>query len=103
MALWRSALVFLFLASVEIFVTFANEGSAHTTTSVSGCTDNGNFTACNNVGKTSFFTSLFKTSIHGLEGADTSLNLLYLTFTGTLLVVAILEAVARWIPFLNGN
>lgn len=103
MRLLAGVLIILFVLVANIMAAFIESGIANWDAGAAEgsefatCSE-GNYTDCDNVGKTSFFTTLADVSFSGFDGAPSIVNVLWLTTMGLLLTAAILLIVTSFIP-----
>lgn len=103
MRLLAGVLIVLFVLVANIMAAFIESGIADWDAGsaeggeFANCSE-GNYTDCDNVGKTSFFSTLADVSFSGFDGAPAIVNALWLTTMGLLLTTAILLIAVSFIP-----
>lgn len=98
--LMGGALILLFVLLVNTVAAFV-EGGTSTGDSFSNCSESGNITECENVGKGSFFSQVADVTFTGIDDLPDWLNAAYIITMGLLLTTAILLIVLAFIPLTN--
>lgn len=90
--------IVLFLLITTTLLAFIRQGTA-SAESIPGCTTNDNATACENVGKTTFFAAVRDVAVGNIDDqAPTIINVLWVLIMATLLTTAVFLIVTSFIP-----
>lgn len=86
-ALTTGALIFLYLLLANAIAAYIQQETVPTTV-FNSCTTNDNITVCQDIGETSFVSTLLDVSVSGINDADPVFNGFWILINSLLLVLA---------------
>jgi hypothetical protein len=84
----------------ELMVAFVATGDT-SSPRLTGCDPQGNVTACETIGKTTFLSTLFSIAVSGFEGVFPIVNVIWVTVMGGLLTIGILLILTSFLPLVS--